>query len=592
MNAAGSAGDAGLFSGRRRTLRIGASPPEVPIRALAACAVLLAGLLAAAFAQAREGYATHEVAEGETWQTIAARYLPRASQWKALQRFNRIADPAALKPGMVLRIPARLMKPAALHAQVEFVRGQSTAVPPAAGGRRTAPPPAPLAAGTTLAEGSRIHVPDDGYLRLRLADGSVVQVLAGSDVALRRLRRRARATSFESVLDVQRGKVESEVTKQPPGRVFEIHAPGAVASVRGTRFDVSVDAQGRVGAAVTQGSVALQPRDGRRRPSGRAARVTAGQGLVAQGGRLGPQRALPPAPDLDGVPAVHQHPDRLAFDLGGSEAPGGYEVRVAYGDDFREVLRDGRFADRSIRFPALEDGDYTLGVRALDADGLAGPETRRRIRVHARPVPPLYQHPAPGARMTPDAAELVCAETEGAQWIHLQVSRRADFSAPEIDAPQLARCRLRLDGLPPGDYHWRVASVNAAAGGAQDHGPFAPPQRFSLVATPTIEGLDIADAAENPTLHWSAADGLRFRGQVARDAAFTEVVHEADLLQTPSWTIAGLPRGLYFVRLQAHDAMGLAGPFSPPRRLRVGAVVHSSSGSAVLDGGGEPVERP
>lgn len=495
--------------------------------------------------------------------------------------------------------------PASAAARVEFVQGATTARPQqpvtrrAVRGRKLATPPAPtppapdaVTQGSTLEEGTRIQVPDDGYLRLRLADGSVVRVLSGSDVELRRLRRRPTG-AVESVIDVRRGKVESEVSPKTPGRVFEIHAPGAVASVRGTTFDVSVDDDGRVGTSVTKGKVAVQPKGTRQRRAARGTTLDAGNGVVLDAnGRLGAQRALPSAPDLSSWPENYEDANLLVLDFAQAGlTAAGYEVRIARDEALHEVVRNGRFSAPRIQFPPLDDGIYTVGVRALDAEGLSGPESTRRIQVNAQPVPPLYQSPAPDARVTADTLELVCSQTAGTGWVHLQVAQAGGFSRPVVDQPRLADCRFGVSTLPLGDYQWRVASVRTLAGGSIDHGPFAAPQRFSVVATPTVAALDVLDRNEQPTLTWQAGAGQSFRGQLARDEAFTQVVADVALSQ-PAWRLEGLARGTYFVRLQARDASGLTGPFSPPRRVRIGAVVQTTTGTSLISSDGEPIDRP
>ncbi|MDN4591994.1 iron dicitrate transport regulator FecR [Xenophilus aerolatus] len=568
------------------------------LRRVVAGGLLLAAAAGPACAQARApsapaagqgGYTTHQVSPGETLATIGARYLREPRQWRQLQRLNGIDDPDALAPGSTVRIPARLLKPSALGARVEFVRGQGV-VSQAGGAQRPDAAPAPVIPGASLTEGTRIQVPEDGYLRLRLADGSIVRVLAGSDVELKRLRRRNNAASFESVVDVKKGKVESEVSKQPAGRVFEIHAPGAVASVRGTRFDVSVAEDGRVGTAVSEGEVALRAQAPSRRAKARTARLGPGQGVVVRaGGQLGSRRVLPAAPELGALAETYEDASIMRLDLGA--LAGDHEVRIARDPAFQEVLRNGVAHGGRLDLPTLEDGIYTVGVRALDADGLAGAEAQRRIRVHARPVPPLYQYPPPGGRVTAEGAQLVCSEVAGVAWVHVQVASRADFTAPEIDEPRLARCRVGLGALAPGEYHWRVASVRDDGTAAGDHGPFAPAQRFSVVAAPRIDQVEVVDAGENPTLHWAAAPGQTFRGQVASEPTFQRIVLEADLKQA-QWTLSGLPRGLYYVRLQALDAGGLVGPWAPARRVQVGGMLQSGSGGRVTSSDGEPVLRP
>jgi len=551
-----------------------------------ALCLLMAFSSAGAAGRGAEGYVEHRVEAGETLASIAQRYLRQPGQWRLLQRPNGVKDPQALPAGSTVRIPARLLKPSAVDARVEFVRGQALATP---GGAAAAPEP--VAAGARLAEGARIEVPADGYLSLRLADGSVVRVLAGSDVELKRLRRRNGATSFESVLGVRRGKVESEVAPQPRGRVFEIQAPGAVASVRGTRFDVSVGADGQVGTAVTHGEVALRASKPVRRHSRRLVRVGAGQGVVLQtGGQLGTQRPLPPAPDLSTVADRYEDASSLALDLGPA-ARGDYEVRLARGEDFAEVLRDGVARGGQIRFAPLDDGEYILGARALDADGLAGPESWRRVRVDARPVPPLYRLPAPGARVAADGARLICSPVASAQWVRLQVSRRADFAAPEIDEPRLANCELGLPALPAGDYFWRVASVQRDAEGRLDQGPFAAAMPFTLVDVAAPSGLQMLEDGERPALHWVALPHQTYEAQLADDPAFERILASAQGLET-NWRLPALPRGAYYVRLRAREPGGVVGPFTAARRVQVGGVVRSSSGDAVRSGDGQPLAQP
>jgi hypothetical protein len=194
-----------------------------------------------------------------------------------------IAAAAAVLLGCSITI-ARAGNASMAPALVEFAHG-TTALPAGT----------PVTAGDPLPEGTRLHVPEDGYLRLRLADGSVVNVLARSDVQLRRLRRHRTTGRSETIIDVRRGKVESDVVPQKEGRVFEIRAPGAVASVRGTRFDMSVDPDGQVRAAVTEGEIFLRSR--RKRRDGGAASTTtvrAGQGVVLDShGRPIRRHALP-----------------------------------------------------------------------------------------------------------------------------------------------------------------------------------------------------------------------------------------------------------------------------------------------------------
>ncbi|MSR45809.1 MAG: LysM domain-containing protein [Planctomycetes bacterium] len=50
---------------------------------------------------------THTLAKGETLSKLAARYLGDAGRWREIQSLNKIADPANVPEGSVLKIPRR-----------------------------------------------------------------------------------------------------------------------------------------------------------------------------------------------------------------------------------------------------------------------------------------------------------------------------------------------------------------------------------------------------------------------------------------------------------------------------------------------------
>lgn len=350
--------------------------------AAAALAVAMAAAHVCVHAAAPGPFLLHRVAQGDTLASIGARYLRVPGQWRELQALNQIGDPTQLEAGRLIRVPRRLLRPAGMAtAQVEFAQGRTTLQIPADSASA-------LQTGDAVSEGARLQVPKDGYLRLRLADGSVLRVLADSDVELRRLRAKRPGMPSQAVIEMHKGRVEADVAPQPRGRMFEVQAPGAVASVRGTRFDVAVGGDARVSTAVTEGVVRLRPRGGRGRPAAAAADVTAGQGAVIDGrGRMSPPHALPAAPDLSQLPSEFGDPGPMALQLAPlSRSGGGYQVRIARDDALREVVRNGVFQTARVQFDALDDGDYTLGVRLLDADGLAGAESHRTLRVRTRPV--------------------------------------------------------------------------------------------------------------------------------------------------------------------------------------------------------------
>lgn len=566
--------------------------PACTRTALLACAMAACALQARAAAPTdpQQDEIAHIVQQGDTLEGLARSYLGAPHQWRALQARNNTPDPRRLQPGSTVWIPVRLQPPET--ASVVHVQGAVTALP------RGASAPVSLAPGTTLHEGTELRAGADGFVTVQLADGSVVRVQAQSDLNLRQLRRRGRAGSVQSVLEMRSGSLDTTVPPSAePHRRMQIRTPQAVTSVRGTRFDVTMADEGRTVAAVLSGSVAVQTLPAEQAPREAAALVSAGQGIaVAADGTLGPPTALLPPPDLSGVPAVLGDAGILAINLPPPPAAGGYVAQLAQDPGFARVVRHGRFADGQLRWRAVEDGGYYLSVRTLDERGIAGLPAVQPLTVKTRPVAPLYQHPAAGAIIARGQGELLCTQVSGVRWYRIQVAGDAAFTHPLRDEQRLAECRLPLPDLPAGTYFWRAASVMDGPGGVADQGPFAPGQAFSVAERPPVlasQSLDAQDGTPTLRLRWAGQTGQRFRLQLAQvgDTRFSQPVVDT-LLDAPEWTAADLPAGEYQVRIQVLDPTGLESDFSAPRQVRVGTGLSTGSGLPVLNSTGQPVRRP
>ena len=537
----------------------------------------------------------HAVKEGDTLEGLARSYLANPRQWPLLQARNKVADPRRLQPGSLIFIPVRLQP--SESATVQFVQGEATAQ------ARGSSTPAPIATGSKLEEGTELKVGPESFVAVQLADGTVVRVQAQSELQLRQLRRRGRAGSVQSVLEMHKGGVESTVPPSAePLRRMEIRTPLAVTSVRGTQFSVALADSGQTTASVEHGSVAVQSRRDTDSEPGAAlkaptALLAPGQGLaVATDGTVGAARALLPAPDTSGMPTTLGDAGLLAIDLPMAAGATRYVAQVAQDPAFTQVLRHGSFPDGRLRWKALDDGRYYLAVRALDDAGIAGLPAVQPFTVKTRPVAPLYQHPAPGAVVPSGAAELRCTEVPGVRWYRVQVAADAQFTQPLRDEQRLTECRLPLGALPAGSYFWRIASLLALPDGQADQGPFAPPQPFTVADRPTalsLQALQAEDGDPTVRLHWPAQAGQRFRLQrtEATDLDFAKVAEDT-VLDAPTWTASNLAAGEYLVRIQVLDASGLESDFSPPRKIRVGTGIRTGAGLPVSTSSGTPVGRP
>ncbi|MHA7602551.1 FecR domain-containing protein [Alicycliphilus sp. T452] len=531
----------------------------------------------------------HRVRPGDTLEALSTHYLDTPRLWPQLQAYNRVADPHRLRPGSVLRIPARLLP--AGSAQVDFVHGQASATPPAGAGAT------PLQAGQSLDEGARLQVAPDSFVTVRLADGTLIRVQAGTDLQLQQLRRRGRAGDAQSVLELRRGSVESSVPPSRDGaRRFQVRTPKASTSVRGTRFAVTLAQDDRTLAAVTAGALSVEPRlAGMSAPATAATLLDAGHGVaVAADGQVGTPRALLPAPDLSALPASTHDADFLSLALAPVPTAVAYQVQVAHDADFIQTLRSGTFSAPQVRFPALEDGSYHLSVRAIDDSGLPGKVAQRALTIKAHPVPPLHQAPAPGGTVSRTQGELLCTPVAGVTRYRIQVAADAGFAAPLLDETSTHQCGARVAALAPGRYYWRAASVRELPGGASDQGPYAPGQPFTVAnnpSAPSAAALQSGGDGPGLRLRWPGEPGQSYRLQVAATDDFaTPLVDER--LDTPAWASTGLAPGAYFVRIQTRDPSGLESSFSTPRLLRVQAAVQTQSGLPVTSSDGQPLSRP
>ena len=578
------------------------TPPtlRMPLSAalLAAGAVLMTSLAPGAWAADQKDETPHVVQAGDTLEGLSQSYFGTPRLWHQLQARNKVKDPRQLQPGSVVWIPVGLLP--AESAQVEFVHGDvkvHTAEPGASTNPAAAANP-PVAAGTMLAEGTRLQVGPNGFVTVRLADGSIVKVSAQSDVQLRQLRRRGRAGSVQSVVEIQRGSVESSVAPSTDAsRRFEVRTPRAVTSVRGTRFGVALSESGDTTAAVLQGAVAVQSRtaDNPAQHNAAATVLQPGQGLAVQAdGTVGSPRSLLPAPDLTSLPAAVHDLGLLALNVPGQAGANAYQAIVARDAELTQVLRSGTFANGQLRWKGLDDGQYFISVRAIDAEGIAGLPTTQPLTVKTQPVPPLYQKPAPDAVVSNAGGQLLCTQVAGVRWYRIQVATQADFNAPVLDESRLDSCTLSVAHLPVGRYFWRAASVRELPGGGVDQGPFAAPQPFKLVQQPpalSAQALQADDGGTTVSLRWPGQAGQRYRLQLAREMRFEKPVLDT-LLDEPRWAASDLAAGTYFLGVQVLDPSGLQGDFSPPRSIRVGTSFSTGWGLPVSDSSGEPVRRP
>ena len=141
---------------------------------------------------------------------------------------------------------------------------------------------APVKIGQGVEVGDTVVVPADGKLKLRMADGSVVSVAAGSRMSIAAFSADAQGQRQEAKLSLGQGLIRAVTA--PVGRVanFEVDTAVGTAAARSTDWFVEI-APGGMQVGVLTGSVEMTSRTTRRGvtiPARWGARLEAGRDPV------------------------------------------------------------------------------------------------------------------------------------------------------------------------------------------------------------------------------------------------------------------------------------------------------------------------
>ncbi len=327
---------------------------------------------------------------GDTMIGISRRYLINGQSHevqRALWEHNQLKDKDRISPGQQIRIPGNWVKNEAGRIELAHVEGdvQSQGQP--------------IRTGARVNPGDELKTGRDGYVTIKLADGSTLALQPGSTLAVEGVRTSALSPSADALFNLKNGRVEASVQKRAAsGARFEVRTPIAVAAVRGTRFRVVADDEKKTATSeVVEGTVEVND-------TGNLGSVSVQEGFgtrVVAGQAPSPPRALLPAPRLwTGMRLWVRRPIRLNF----TRLPGAvnYRVVVARQADFGNVISETLLSNNVIELPELENGAYFIKVRGIDDLGLEGKDSRGDLVLNLEPVAPAAP-PAPAAQ-PPDGA--------------------------------------------------------------------------------------------------------------------------------------------------------------------------------------------
>lgn len=490
----------------------------------------------------------HITRPGDTLIGLADDYLLKPGQWPVLQELNRVDNPRRLQPGQPLLIPVDMMKAVPIGAEVLMVNGDARV-------RSRQGDEAPVSAGSRLRIGDTLRVGAGSNLTLRFPDGSRLLVLEQSTLTLSKAVRLGKSDTYRIQIDLSEGSVDSRVTplKQRPGQ-YEVRTPALRMAVRGTEFRASVGATQQL----TRGEVLA----GQVKMSGAGRERVLGKGfgtLAAPGEAPRASRPLPAAPDLRALPA---RLERLPLRFAWPPAAAAQRFRAQVFDAADALVLDGVFGEAGAKWASLGDGDYTLRVRAIGADGLEGVNASHRFTLAAQPEPPFASTPRDKGHG--DSTRFSWSDAAGVVAYHFQLADDAEFSQLLLDLPALAATET-TQPVALGPHFWRVASIDAR--GRQ--GPFGDVQRFEQKPMPASPQASSEIGDDKLTFRWQAGEpGQKYLLQLAKAADFSEIVFEQETGQAVI-ELARPDGGDYFMRVKAIDADGFAGPFGTTQRIAV-----------------------
>jgi hypothetical protein len=494
-----------------------------------------------------------KAAQGDTFLRMANRYFTNRKNWAPLAKHNPGMDPMRIPVGASVRMPVSAMRADVAGATVLAASGDARS------------DGAMLTAGQTVKEGNKLTTGEDGFVTIRLADGSTITVQSKSAAALERTRTLANTSVGESVVRLESGRLETAVAKQNAAARYEVRTPTSNMGVRGTVFRAGADSAGtKAISEVVEGAVGLA--SSRDTPAAGIA-LNAGFGSVVEAGKppSAPVKLLDP-PKL-GVPTDAQTRNEVTVRVEPVAGAKAYRAQVAEDAGFQQLVAETVSTLANVTIGNLPDGVLKLRVRAIDAQGLEGLDASASVTIAARPFPPTPQSPVKGVIISGTEPELTWVADAAASKVRVQVAADAAFTKPLMDE-RTSGTRVAATGLAAGQYYWRMATIDATG----KEGPFGAAETFSvrrdrLRVVPVLS----SSAAQ---LTWRGEPGVSYQYQVSRRDSFREILQDR-IITDSTITIEKLPKSTYFVRVRVvgtgstPEAVKEPGEWSEPQAVEV-----------------------
>lgn len=308
----------------------------------------------------------YEVQPGDTLGDLARERLDTPTRWRDVARYNMLPNANLIEPGRVLSLKQVWLKARSGKLKVEALTGDAKV-----NGRA-------LVAGDEVAAGAELETAEGAALRLRLPDGSLVNVMQGTQLQIEKLDTQL-GEKFSTLLRLVTGQIETFKRKYPQDQSeMHIRTRGATIGVRGTHFRVRQDEQ-RSYAEIEEGLVNV---DAAATPQ--PFLLHGAEGTVADGVHMAEAIPLLPAPAFPPLPEVFATP-YIQWQMPAMAGAQGFAGELARDESFSDHLQSVRGEGGRINLIDLPNGRYWLRLRAVDVHGLQGMEGKLAFTVNVPP---------------------------------------------------------------------------------------------------------------------------------------------------------------------------------------------------------------
>jgi hypothetical protein len=247
---------------------------------------------------------------------------------------------------------------------------------------------------TVVPEGAVIKTSQTGFALVEFPDRSVLTVSPNSTVKLTSIRRYAKSDIFNIKVDLEQGRVESQVKHlQHPAADYTVKSKRLSTAVRGTRFSVSDVPNAYATTEVLEGGVQLNSTDPAYQD--RLTMVSNGLGAYVKDSVVSEPIKLLQAPQwscptINGLAidqplpiVVNQGAQSFKFNI--YEEP---STAVSFSvEQLNQTAPDIQSITTTPILPAqLNEGVYTVQLSAIDQYGLQGFSSTQRIQIKNKPI--------------------------------------------------------------------------------------------------------------------------------------------------------------------------------------------------------------